>query len=30
MTLHRALTLTNLIFAVFALYLLSLIWRAVG
>jgi hypothetical protein len=30
MSLQRALTLSNLIFAAFALYVLSLIWRAVG
>ena len=30
MTLSRALTLTDLIFVVFTLYLLSLLWRAVG
>lgn len=30
MTLRAALRWTNLIFAAFALYILSLIWRAVG
>lgn len=30
MTLHRALTLTDLIFVAFTLYVLSLLWRAVG